>query len=88
MTGETLTLVLYGRVYCHLCNDMERSLEPLQSEFGFRLQCVDVDADPALEDRYGELVPVLTVGGEELCHYHLDETAVRSRLRALIAGIP
>ena len=33
---------------------------------------IDVDADPALEERYGERVPVLTdAQGNELCHYHL-----------------
>ena len=88
MTAEALTLVLYGRVYCHLCSDMERALEPMQSEFGFRLECIDIDEDPELEARYGELVPVLALGAEVLCHYRLDESAVRSRLRALTAGIP
>ena len=32
-----------------------------------------VDSDPALEERFGELVPVLTdPHGNELCHYRLD----------------
>jgi len=87
MANEALTLVLYGRVYCHLCSDMELALQPLQAEFGFDLECVDVDSDPALEDRLGELVPVLMLGSEELCHYHLDESAVRARLRALSGEI-
>jgi len=41
----------------------------------------DVDADPALEARYGERVPVLAdAAGAEICHYHLDEAALRARL--------
>ena len=88
MSDDAPTLVLYGRVYCHLCGDMERALQPLLSEFGIGLACVDVDDDPALEERYGELVPVLTLEGKALCHYHLDEAVVRQHLRALIAGIP
>jgi hypothetical protein len=41
----------------------------------------DVDADPALEERYGELVPVLTrPDGSEICHYHLDEQALKRAL--------
>jgi hypothetical protein len=41
----------------------------------------DVDADPALEERYGELVPVLTrPDGTEICHYRLDEHALRKAL--------
>jgi hypothetical protein len=42
---------------------------------------VDVDADPVLEDRYGERVPVLTLAdGTELCHYRLDEEALKKAL--------
>lgn len=87
MASEGLTLVLYGRVYCHLCSEMELALQPLQAEFGFDLECIDVDEDPAMEERLGEWVPVLMLGSEELCHYHLDEPAVRARLRALSGEI-
>jgi Glutaredoxin-like domain (DUF836) len=42
---------------------------------------IDVDADAALEARYGERVPVLTdAAGAEICHYRLDEAALRTRL--------
>ena len=48
---------------------------------GVAFEEVDVDADPALEERYGELVPVLTeADGTEVCHYHLDEDALRKAL--------
>jgi hypothetical protein len=41
----------------------------------------DVDADAALEARYGERVPVLTdAKGAEICHYRLDEAALQARL--------
>jgi hypothetical protein len=42
---------------------------------------VDVDADPAIEERYGELVPVLVGSdGSEICHYALDESALQRAL--------
>ena len=76
-----MRLTLYGRTYCHLCEDMLRALERLQDELHFSVETVDVDADSALELRYGELVPVL-VGpdGREICHYFLDLTALKDRL--------
>ncbi|HSD60739.1 MAG TPA: glutaredoxin family protein, partial [Burkholderiales bacterium] len=46
-------LVVYSRGYCHLCDDMIGALRPLERTLGFRLRVVDVDADPALEQRYG-----------------------------------
>jgi len=43
---------------------------------------VDVDNDPLLEQRWGELVPVLLdEQGREICHYHLDEAALDQALR-------
>jgi Glutaredoxin-like domain (DUF836) len=42
---------------------------------------IDVDADAALETRYGDRVPVLTdAAGAEICHYRLDEAALQARL--------
>jgi thiol-disulfide isomerase/thioredoxin len=74
-------LTLYGRTYCHLCDDMAAALESLQDSLGFTFRVADVDADPDLEAAYGELVPVLVdAKGEEICHYFLDIAALRSRL--------
>jgi hypothetical protein len=79
--GETRArLTLYSRSYCHLCDDMLAALAPLRGEFGFDVDVVDVDADAALERRFGALVPVLTHAGKELCHYHLDTGKVRAYL--------
>jgi hypothetical protein len=73
-------LTLMSRNYCHLCHDMEVAIKPLLDEYGATLRVLDVDADPALELRYDELVPVLLDGDIELCHYFLDEAKVRSHL--------
>jgi glutaredoxin len=78
-------LTLYGRGYCHLCDDMKQALVPLQQQFGFTLHEVDVDSDDDLEARLGELVPVLMTGtparpGRELCHYFADLAAIRAWL--------
>ena len=79
----TIELTLMSRDYCHLCHDMELALKPLADEFGASLTVLDVDADPALEARYDELVPVLLHGETELCHYFLDE----AKTREYLAGI-
>jgi len=55
-----------------------RALE--QPGQAFEIDVIDVDADPALEARFNELVPVLygELDQPELCHYFLDEAAVRA----------
>jgi len=57
---------------------MLQALRGLQSRLGFELTLVDIDRDPGLRQRYDEWVPVLCHGDRELCHYHLDEQAVRN----------
>lgn len=80
MATDFPRLTLLGRVYCHLCHDMEAALAPIAAEFGAEVEVLDVDEDPALEERWGELVPVLLHGGKEICHYFLDAQAVREVL--------
>ena len=75
---------LYSRSYCHLCEDMRVALQVFMARQGqaYTVDVVDVDADPALVARYDELVPVLVAepAGTELCHYFLDEAALRHHL--------
>ena len=71
-----IELTLLGRDYCHLCHEMEAALRPLADELSIAVTVVDVDANPDLEARYDELVPVLLHGERELCHYFLDEPKV------------
>jgi len=71
---------LYSRSWCHLCDDMLAALLALQTDSQrFSVDVIDVDADPALVARFDELVPVLfgDLAQPELCHYFLDEAAVR-----------
>ena len=73
-------LTLISRTYCHLCHDMELALVPLMQEFAAEMEILDVDADPLLEERYGEIVPVLLHGQNELCRFVLDSGKVRDYL--------
>lgn len=74
---------LYSRSYCHLCEDLLAALQAFMARQGvaYSVDVVDVDADPSLVARYDELVPVLVdAAGSELCHYFLDEAALRRHL--------
>ncbi|HET8876674.1 MAG TPA: glutaredoxin family protein [Casimicrobiaceae bacterium] len=76
-------LTLLTRAYCHLCDDMRAALEPLAAEARTTIVELDVDADPKLEARFGDRVPVLLDGdadGPELCHFRLDHERVRDAL--------
>ena len=66
---------------------MLAALEALRGEPGmmhFEIEVFDVDTDPALEEKYDELVPVLADAEDhELCHYFLDVAKVREYLDAI-----
>jgi len=62
---------------------MLASLEALRGELGFGLEVVDVDAEPELERRYNELVPVLMHGERELARWRLDPSALRAYLHEI-----
>jgi hypothetical protein len=82
MNAPAPHFVLYSRSWCHLCEDMLAALRTHMTCLGLpcTVDVVDVDADPALVARFDELVPVLFAGGQELCHYFLDEAALQAWL--------
>ncbi|MEN6079097.1 glutaredoxin family protein [Chromobacterium piscinae] len=75
-----MKLTLYFREYCSLCHQMLAELGSWRERHGFELEVVDVDADPALEARFNELVPVLMDGETEICHWHLDGARLAAHL--------
>ena len=77
---ELVTLTLYFREGCHLCDEMLRALMGLQSSLRFEIHQIDVDDDPLLARRYNELVPVLALEDEEICHHRLDEAVLKGFL--------
>jgi len=73
-------VVLYGKPGCHLCDDARAVVSEALAGRDVDLEEVDVTLDPALEHRYGERIPVLTVDGEELFEYFVDARALADRL--------
>ena len=74
-------LTLYSRAGCHLCEIMLEAVRAICADSGVALEVIDVDTDPHLAARHGARVPVLAVDGREVCHFHLDEAALRAALR-------
>ena len=57
-----LTVTLYTRENCHLCDEVRAELEALQEKFPHRLVVVDIDSDVSLNEQYGGIIPVVEVG--------------------------
>jgi hypothetical protein len=74
-----ITMTLYGRPECHLCEAMAAELAPLL-EGRANLHVVDISDDDDLEVRYGLRIPVLVAGESELSVYRLDKQRVEHYL--------
>jgi glutaredoxin len=76
----TATVTLYGRPGCHLCDDALAVLERVRAESPFALATVNIEDDDALLRAYLERIPVVSVDGEEVYDYYVDEADLRARL--------
>ena len=75
-------VVLYGKVDCHLCDEMKAIVCEVQREIPFALQIVDLTEDSALASAYQAEIPVLMIDGRKAFKYRLDAAALRRRLLA------
>lgn len=53
------SILLYTTVGCHLCEAAKTVLWPLLTEFGLRLEEVDIADSDELIERYGIRIPVI-----------------------------
>ena len=69
-------LVMYSRPGCHLCDEARVVLLRIGEPFDE----VDIECDDELHKRYLERIPVVTLDGEELYDFFVDEQDLLLRL--------
>jgi len=67
-----VTVQVYSRHGCHLCEAALRTLEKLQEELVFVIDEIFIDANQELEDKYGEQVPVILINGKPHDFFKVD----------------
>ncbi|MDX6639395.1 MAG: hypothetical protein QOF12_406 [Solirubrobacteraceae bacterium] len=75
-----MSLVLYGRPGCHLCDEARTVLQRI----GHPFEEIDIEADDALLKRYLERIPVVALDGEELYDFFIDEPDLRARVGSIV----
>ncbi|WP_207947778.1 glutaredoxin family protein [Occultella glacieicola] len=78
--GAAPRVTLFSRRDCHLCDTARRAVRAVCEPDGVAWAEVDIDTDPGLQDRYGELVPVVTVDGVQVGYWRIDPERIRSAL--------
>ena len=74
------SLTLYTRPDCSLCEAMRATLLAIQAETPFRLEIIDISADPELSARFGLEIPLLYINGQRAFMYELSAIDLRRRL--------
>jgi len=77
----TTRITLYSRKGCHLCDDARAVIEQVCVELGESYDEVDIDADPELQRRFGEEIPVTFVDGRQHDFWRVDPVRLRTALR-------
>jgi uncharacterized membrane protein len=77
----TLTVTLYSRQDCRLCDVAEEDLLALRKDYPHELLLLDVDQDESLQAAYGEKVPVIEVGP-----YRLSAPFTRQELQVTLGA--
>ncbi len=78
----TARITLIGKPGCHLCDVAEETIAKVAADVGTEYEKVSILDDPALNEKYWEMIPVILVDGEQHDFYRVDER----RLREALAG--
>ena len=73
-----VTVTVYSRQGCHLCEIAEKTLEDLRKELVYTLETLYIDGNAELEKLYGTEVPVIHINGEHHDFYRVDPVRFRT----------
>ncbi|MHB8500875.1 MAG: glutaredoxin family protein [Candidatus Acidiferrales bacterium] len=73
-------VTLYTRPDCHLCEEAKTAIAPVLREFGAVLREVNIEKDAVLEERFGQDIPVIFVGGRKAAKHRVEVEQFRRQL--------
>ena len=85
-TPAPVTVTLYGKPDCHLCEEAKGVVRAVQAEHPFRLEKVDIAGDPDLERAYGTEIPVVLVNGKKAFKVRVEAARLARLVRRGGAG--
>ena len=82
----TLHIRLYSKPGCHLCENAKLLLDEARADFDFLLEEINIEEDPALTERLGTQIPVITFdGGNRVAGQISDEKLRRAFAKSVKA---
>jgi glutaredoxin len=75
-----VTVTVYSRHGCHLCESAEKTIESLRETLEYSVEILYIDGNDELEKLYGTEVPVIHINGEHHDFYQVDPVRFRTSL--------
>lgn len=76
----------YTRPGCHLCEEAKREMLAADCAADYTLEEINIETDPALEERYGSEIPVIVINGIKAFKYRVTAKEFKSKLKRLSRG--
>lgn len=73
-------VTMYRRAGCHLCDEARTVIARVCADLGEEYFEVDIDADPELQRRFTDEVPVTFVDGRQHDFWRVSEDRLRAAL--------
>lgn len=78
-----ITVKIYTKEDCHLCEEAKRTLLAVQKDFPFKFEEVDINPDKVLYEEYKEQIPLIFIDGKVAFKYRVEDKELRRRLDRL-----
>lgn len=79
-------LTFYTRKKCPLCDKAKAVIIEIQEEIDFELIEKDIDESDELTEKYGLMIPVVEIDGEEVEYGHVNKFVISNRLQEKYIG--
>ena len=75
-----MTVEIYSKPDCSLCDDAKAVLEQVRRRIPFELKEINIESDPALFEKYRYDIPVVYVDGHKAFKHRLTAADLEKRL--------
>lgn len=72
---------LIGKPDCHLCDEAEKTVAAICSEFNIEWERISIFDNPALADQYAEFIPVVLIDGLVHDQFRVSQARFRKALQ-------
>jgi glutaredoxin len=80
-TMTQITITLYTRNRCSLCEKAKQAILELKEVWNFTLEEIDIDKSDELTELYGIMIPVVQIDGEEVGFGIINKLDISKRLQ-------